>query len=161
MSMSDDQTPELSDVPPPGAPTIFRGVRRALIERGMVSLIEFPLPCGRRADVVAFDDNGAIAIVEVKSGVPDFRTDQKWPEYRDWCDTFYFAVDDAFPVELIPESCGLFIADAFGAALVRESPVVRLAGARRASLIRRAATIGLRRLHRIEDPLYSSRIPTS
>lgn len=144
------------DTPLPGAPTIVRGVRRALHERGFASLVEFPLPCARRADVLGFDDAGGIVIVEVKSGVPDFRADQKWPEYRDWCDTFYFAVDDAFPTELIPDECGLFIADAFGAALIRESPVIRLAGARRNGLIRRAAILSARRLHRIEDPSYST-----
>lgn len=146
----------LPDVPEPGAPTIFRGVRRALAERGYASIIEFPLPNGRRADVLAFDEAGVVVIVEVKSGVPDFRSDQKWPEYLDWCDAFYFAVDDAFPADLIPDDCGLFVADAFGAALVRESPVTKLPSARRTNVIRRAAALAARRLHRIEDPLWSS-----
>ena len=139
-----------------GAAAIGRGVRRALAERGFASLFEFPLPCGRRADVLGVDDAGSIVIVEVKSGIPDFRTDQKWPEYRDWCDRFYFAVDDSFPVELIPDDCGLFVADAFGAALVRETAPTRLAPARRSGLIRRAAMLAARRLHRMEDPLFST-----
>jgi len=129
-----------------------------LWERGFSSIVEFPLPCARRADVFAMDDAGTMLIVEVKSGVPYFRSDQKWPEYRDWCDLFYFAVDDLFPVEMIPDECGLFIADAFGAAAVRESPLRKIAGARRNSLARRAASTAFQRLHRLEDPMLRSGI---
>lgn len=144
-----------SGFPAGGAPTIFRGVRRALAARGFVSLVEFRLACGRRADVLAMDEAGNVVIVEVKSGVPDFRSDQKWPEYRDWCDAFYFAVDDAFPTELIPEDCGLMVADAYGAEVLREAPSHKLAPARRKTLILRAALAGAGRLHRIEDPMFS------
>jgi hypothetical protein len=151
--MSD--SPPIGELPAFGAPVIFRGVRRALWERGFASIAEFPLPCSRRADVFGFDDAGTTVIVEVKSGVPDFRADQKWPEYRDWCDLFYFAVDDAFPTDLIPGECGLFVADAFGAASLRESPMVKIPAARRNGLIRRAALLSARRLHRLEDPLFS------
>ncbi|PWC34471.1 hypothetical protein TSO352_18635 [Azospirillum sp. TSO35-2] len=150
------------DLPPPGgaAVPIFRGVRRALATRGFASLTEFRLASGRRADVLAIDDAGAILIVEVKSGVPDFRSDQKWHEYRDWCDAFYFAVDDAFPTELIPEDCGLMVADAYGAEVLREAPARKLAPARRKTLLLRAALTGAGRLHRIEDPMFTQAPPT-
>ncbi|WP_207461902.1 MmcB family DNA repair protein [Azospirillum sp. SYSU D00513] len=147
----DAGTPETAT----GAVPIFRGVRRALAARGFASLTEFRLACGRRADLLAMDGNGTVIIVEVKSGVPDFRSDQKWPEYRDWCDAFYFAVDEAFPLDLIPEECGLMVADAFGAEVLREPAVSRLAPARRKSLLLRAAMTGAGRLHRIDDPLFS------
>ncbi|SMH51781.1 MmcB family DNA repair protein [Azospirillum agricola] len=140
--------------PAGGAAPIFRGVRRALAQRGFASLTEFRLACGRRADVLAMDESGTVVIVEVKSGVPDFRSDQKWPEYREWCDAFYFAVDDAFPTELIPEECGLMVADAYGAEVLREAPLLKLAPARRKTLILRAALAGAGRLHRIEDPMF-------
>lgn len=143
-----------------GAPPIFRGVRRALALRGFVSLTEFRLASGRRADVLALDEAGTILIVEVKSGVADFRSDQKWHEYRDWCDAFYFAVDDAFPTELIPEECGLMVADAYGAEILREPPVVKLAPARRKTMILRAALMGAARLHRIDDPMFTQSPPT-
>ncbi len=142
-----------------GAPPIFRGVRRALALRGFASLVEFRLASGRRADVLAVDGNGTILIVEVKSGVPDFRSDQKWHEYADWCDAFYFAVDEAFPTELIPEDCGLMIADAYGAEIIREAPVRKLAPARRKTLMLRAALTGAGRLHRIEDPTFRQAPP--
>ncbi len=139
---------------------IFRGVRRALAMRGYATLTEFRLASGRRADVLAIDESGCILIVEVKSGVPDFRSDQKWQEYREWCDAFYFAVDDGFPTELIPEDCGLMVADAYGAEILREAPVSKLAAARRKTLLLRAAMTGAGRLHRIEDPLFTQASPT-
>ena len=142
-------------IPASGALPIFRGVRRALAARGFVSMAEFRLASGRRADVLAMDDAGTVVIVEVKSCVADFRTDQKWPEYRDWCDAFYFAVDDAFPAELIPGDCGLMVADAYGAEILREAPQHRLAPARRKALTLRAALTGAARLHRIEDPSWT------
>ncbi len=142
-----------------GAPPIFRGVRRALAFRGFSSLMEFRLASGRRADVLALDTNGTIIIVEVKSGVVDFRTDQKWPDYAEWCDAFYFAVDEAFPTELIPDECGLMVADAYGAEVVREAPLRKLAPARRKTLLLRAALAGAGRLHRIEDPTFRQAPP--
>lgn len=141
--------------PPAGAASICRGVRRALTQRGFVSLTEFRLANGRRADVLAVDEAGTVLIVEVKSSIADFRTDQKWPEYRDWCDAFYFAVDEAFPAGLIPEDCGLMVADSFGAAVLREAPESRLAPARRKALVLRTALVASARLHRIEDPLFA------
>lgn len=143
-----------------GAVPIFRGVRRALAARGYATLTEFRLASGRRADVLGIDESGCILIVEVKSGVPDFRSDQKWQEYREWCDAFYFAVDDGFPTELIPEDCGLMVADAYGAEVLREAPVSKLAAARRKTLLLRAAMTGAGRLHRIEDPMFSQASPT-
>jgi len=140
----------------PGASAISRGVRRALVDRGFATLREFPLPNGRRADLLGVDEAGTVLIVEIKSGVADFRSDRKWPEYRDWCDLFAFAVDEDFPTELIPDACGLLIADAHGAAEVRPSPAIKLAGARRGAIIRRFAVVAARRLHRLEDPTFSS-----
>jgi hypothetical protein len=80
-----------------------------------------------------------VVIVEVKSGVADFRADMKWPEYFDWCDRFYFAVSERFPSDILPDQTGLIIADSFGGAVVRESPVQTLAPARRKSLTLRFA----------------------
>ncbi|HYG88673.1 MAG TPA: MmcB family DNA repair protein [Azospirillum sp.] len=146
----------MPDVPDPqaGAAAITRGVRRALYQRGFVSLTEFRLANGRRADVLAVDEAGMVLIVEVKSSIADFRSDQKWPEYRDWCDAFYFAVDEAFPADIIPKDCGLMVADAFGAAVLREAPESRLAPARRKALVLRTALVATGRLHRIEDPQF-------
>lgn len=136
----------------PTASRLCRGSRRLLWSLGYSSLAEFPLANGRRADILAVTSAGEIAIVEIKSSVVDFRSDQKWPEYRPFCDSFYFAVGEDFPHELIPEECGLIIADGFGAEIVRPSPVDRLAGARRKSLVHQFAQLAAMRLHRLEDP---------
>jgi hypothetical protein len=135
------------------ASRLCQGVRRLLWSLGYASLGEFPLPNGRRADVLGVTDGGEIIIVEIKSSVADFRSDQKWPDYLDYCDSFFFAVSEEFPNELIPESCGLILADAFGAAIARGSPVERLAGARRKSLVGAFGRIAAGRLHRLEDPM--------
>ena len=134
------------------AAAVTRGVRRMLAERGLRGLVEFPLANGRRADVMALADDGEVTIVEVKSGPVDYKTDQKWPEYLDYCDRFYYAVEAGFPVELIPPHCGLIIADAFGAEIIRPSPLAKLAGARRKALTLRVAQVAMARLHRVEDP---------
>lgn len=134
------------------AAAITRGVRRMLADHAVRGLVEFPLANGRRADILALADDGEVTIVEVKSGPVDYKTDQKWPEYLEYCDRFFFAVDADFPVELIPEECGLIIADAFGAEIVRAAPLVKLAAARRKVLTLRVAQVAMARLHRVEDP---------
>lgn len=138
--------------PDEAAARIVRGVRRTLAAFDLVSLTEVSLKTGRRADVMAIDAKGGVTIVEVKSGVPDFRADQKWPDYLAFCDRFYFAVDEAFPTELIPENCGLMIADAYEAAVVREPAERPLDPARRRAVLLRFARTAAQRLHRVDDP---------
>lgn len=113
---------------------LMRGTARLLLDLGITAIAEFTLPCGRRADLAGLGPKGEMVIVEVKSGVQDFRTDEKWPDYFAWCDRFYFAVSDRFPADMLPEQTGLIIADGFGGAVVRESPVAKLAPARRKAL---------------------------
>jgi hypothetical protein len=138
------------------AARLCRGVRRLLWSLGYASVTEFPLANGRRADVFAVTPGCDIAIVEIKSSINDFRTDQKWPEYRPFCDAFFFAVGDDFPQALIPETCGLIIADGFGGAILRGSPVERVAGARRKSLMNAFGQIAASRLHRLQDPMLGN-----
>ena len=139
---------------PPGdaAAEIKQGVRRTLTAHGLTSLTEFTLRGGRRADIMAVDGKGKFTIVEVKSSVADFRADSKWPEYRAYCDLFYFAVRADFPLDLIPECCGLLVADAYEASIVRAAPDLPLSAARRRSVLLRFAAAAAGRLHRIEDP---------
>lgn len=132
---------------------LCRGVRRLLWTERYATVTEFPLANGRRADVFGVTDSSDIVIVEVKSSIVDFKTDQKWPEYRGFCDAFYFAVGEDFPRELIPDHCGLIVGDAFGAAVIRLSPVERLATPRRKTLIHSFGQLAAARLHRLEDPL--------
>ncbi len=131
---------------------LCRGVRRALAARGQISVAEVPLASGRRADILAVDAGGLVTIVEIKSSVTDFRTDHKWPDYVPFCDRFYFAVDERFPLALVPETCGLMVADAYDAAFLREPAEHRLNPARRRSVLLRFARTAALRLHRLEDP---------
>jgi hypothetical protein len=134
------------------AQTICRGVIRALTQRGFATLAELSFADGRRADVLALGRDGSLVIVEVKSSVADFRSDRKWPEYRQWCDQLYFAVAESFPQELIPEECGLIVADAFSAVILREAPSQKLDAARRRALHLRFARVAGARLLRLTDP---------
>jgi hypothetical protein len=157
-AMSDTLNPSLAFIPRPpseAAARIVRGVRRLFAARGARSLVEFPLANGRRADLLVLDDSGGFTIVEVKSSVLDFRTDQKWPEYREFCDAFYFAVDGEFPQELIPAECGLIIADGYGGEILRPAPEEKLPPARRKALMLRFAHAAAARLHRVEDPVWT------
>jgi hypothetical protein len=89
---------------------------------------------------------GEIWIVETKSCLEDFAVDAKWPEYRDYCDRFFFGVTEAFPHTLIPENVGLIVADGFGGAIVRDSPLAPLVGARRKAVTLLFARLAAQRL---------------
>ncbi len=125
---------------------LARGVQRMLRERGHAPLLELTLANGRRADVAALSPKGEIVIVETKSGVEDFIVDFKWPDYRDYCDAFYFAVTPEFPQALIPEDVGLIVADGFGGAIVREAPRHPLVPARRKAVTLLFARVAALRL---------------
>ena len=136
----------------PTALRIQRGVRRLFSEMGCVTLPEFSLVNGRRADVIALCGAGKLTIVEIKSSVADFRADRKWPDYRDFCDRFFFAIPEDVPESLIPEECGLIVADAYGAGILREPPEHPLSGARRKAVTLRFAHSAARILHALADP---------
>ena len=138
---------------------LARGVGRALAERGFASLTEVSLANGRRADVMGLGPAGEVVIVEVKSSLQDFRSDAKWPEYREYCDRFYFAVAEDFPRHAIPEDCGLIVADGFGGAVLREAPLIALAAARRKAVTLRFALVGSERLRRLLDPAAGDGTP--
>ena len=131
---------------------VQRGVRRLFAELGHVTIPEFSLANGRRADVIALCGAGKLTIVEIKSSVADFRADRKWPDYRDFCDRFFFAIPEEVPESLIPEECGLIVADAYGAELSRMAPAAKLAAARRARVLRDIARTAACRLVRSTDP---------
>ena len=113
---------------------VTRGAARLLADMGYAPLLEVCLPNGRRADVMALGRKGDIVIVEVKSGIEDYRVDRKWPEYAPFCDAFFFAVAPEFPEGVLPDEPGLIVADQFGGAVVRDAPVAPLSPARRKAL---------------------------
>jgi hypothetical protein len=131
---------------------VCRGVCRLLRDLGHACIAELPLPNGRRADVVGLSQSGDLWIVEVKSGVEDFRTDHKWPEYRDFSDALFFAVAPGFPLELIPADTGLILADRYGGEIVRQAPETRLAPGRRKAMTLRFAHCAALSLQAALDP---------
>ncbi|MEZ6011722.1 MAG: MmcB family DNA repair protein [Hyphomonas sp.] len=134
-----------------GAGAIARGTLRLLADLGLCGIREMTLANNRRADIAALGPGGEIWVVEVKSGVPDFRSDSKWHEYMPFCDRFWFAVDGDFPQDLIPDEVGLIVADAFGAAVIREAPALPLAPARRKAVTLRLARLAAMRLSAAAD----------
>lgn len=134
------------------ARAIARGVTRHLLQLGMSAVPEFVLPNGRRADLVALGRRGEIWIVEIKSSVEDFRTDLKWPEYRPFCDRFYFASHADVSPAVFPPDSGLIVADAFGAEIIRHDPPRPLAGATRKALTIALARLAMARLTAATDP---------
>ncbi|MFN3558660.1 MAG: DNA repair putative endonuclease MmcB [Brevundimonas sp.] len=125
--------------------SVTRGAARLMLDLGYAPLLEVGLPNGRRADVMAMGPKGDILIVEVKSGLDDYRVDRKWHEYGPFCDAFYFAVAPEFPDGVLPEEPGLIVADGFGGAVVRGAPVTPLAPARRKALMIAFARLGAMR----------------
>ena len=128
--------------------SVTRGAARLLADMGYAPLLEVCLPNGRRADVMALGKKGDILICEVKSGIEDYRVDQKWPEYAPFCDAFFFAVAPEFPQAVLADEPGLIVADGFGGAVVRDAPVSPLAPARRKALTLAFARLGAMRLMR-------------
>jgi hypothetical protein len=134
---------------------IQRGTIRLLSQYNIACLPEVVLPNHRRADLMALTDKGEIWIIEIKSGLPDFQADDKWPDYLPYCDRFYFAVAPDFPSEKLPENAGMIFADNYGAEIMRENEQASLAPARRNLLLRRMARIGGFRWSRLRDKASS------
>ena len=125
--------------PPPARPEITRavcrGAARHLRARGYGIVKEMTFANGRRGDIVALSPSGELLVVEVKSGIEDYRVDGKWPDYRDYCDGFLFAVAPEFPLEML-----------------REPPRHPLAPARRKMLTIAFARLAAGRLASLDDP---------
>lgn len=141
-----------------GAAAVTRGLRRMLARHQIYGLPEVPLRSGRRADLMGLDAKGQVVIVEIKCSRADLLGDQKWHDYLDYCDRFYWAVppamDDALLAREIfePERTGLIVADAYDAAIVRAAASHPLAPARRRKECERLAVIAMRRHTQLCDP---------
>jgi hypothetical protein len=131
---------------------LARGVCRALVAEGMAPLTEYVPAPGLRVDVIALGRKSEVWVVECKSSVADFRADTKWRGYLDWCDRFFWAVDTAFPVELLPDGTGLILADAYGGEIVRMAPEMPLHAARRRAVVLDMGRVSACRLQRLIDP---------
>ncbi len=129
-----------------------RGVSRHLASHGFACVEELVPARGLRVDVMALGPKGEIWVVECKSSRADFTSDQKWPRYLEWADRFFFAVDEHFPTELLPDDQGLIIADGYHGEILRMAPEARLAPARRKVMVQKFAVTAARRLQILRDP---------
>lgn len=130
---------------------------RLFCRRDLFSICEVPLPNGRRADMMAIDSKGCLAIVEIKVAKADLLGDGKWTDYLDYCDHFFWAVPPALAGLLaedrfLPDAAGLIVADRYDAAVVREAARRPLAPARRKAELLRFARRAARRLSAQIDP---------
>ncbi|MBT8471246.1 MAG: MmcB family DNA repair protein [Marinicaulis sp.] len=124
---------------------LTQGIIRLFTDFGFAPLAEFKLSNGRRVDVAALDRKGRLIFAEVKSCRADFECDQKWTEYLEFCDEFFFAVDPTFPKELLPSNEGFILADRYGAVIQRQAQQRTLAAARRKAVTLRFARQAARR----------------
>ena len=141
-----------------GAVAVARGVSRLFLRNQIMVQSEVTLRNHRRADLMGVNAKGEIIIVEIKCARADLLGDQKWTEYLDYCDRYFWAVPAGFdykPIEqegFLPERTGLIIADAYDAEIARPAALVPLAAARRKVETQRLARLAMRRLMGIADP---------
>ncbi len=132
---------------------IQRGAMRLLRESyDMACFAEVTLRSGRRADILGVGPKGEIWIVEIKSSLVDYQVDRKWPEYREFCDRFFFAKPPELDPDIFPQSEGLIVADGHDGAVLRDSRETPMAPARRKALMLKLARLGADRIHTLMDP---------
>lgn len=142
---------------PAAAIDVARGVTRLFCRQDLFAICEVPLPNGRRADMMAIDAKGGLTIVEIKVARSDLLGDNKWLDYLDYCDCFYWAVPPGLASicdgqRFLPEAAGLIVADRYDAAIMRAAAHRPLAPARRKAEMLRFARRAARRLSAQIDP---------
>ena len=131
---------------------LARGVCRHLRAHDFVSVEELVPTRGLRVDVMALGPKSEIWVIECKSSRADFMADGKWQGYLEWCDRFFWAVDEDFPTDLLPAETGLIVADAYDAEILRMGPETKLAGARRKAVVQKFARHAALRWQAARDP---------
>jgi hypothetical protein len=141
---------------------VVRGVARLLLRHDCLTVGEVALGNGRRADLMGLCPKGQVTIVEVKVSRADLLGDQKWTDYLDYCDRFYWAIPDTLDAGLferadkLPERAGLIVANRYDAAIIREPVSVALnASRRRAETLRFARRAARRLLSDLDDGVLS------
>jgi len=142
------------------AAQVARGVSRLFKRADIFVQSEVSLRNHRRADLMGVNAKGEIVIVEIKCARADLLGDQKWTEYLEHCDRFFWAVPpgfDARPLEgeaFLPERTGLIIADEYDGEIARSASRHPLAPARRKKETELLARLAMRRLMELADPEY-------
>lgn len=137
----------------PTALRVQRGVMRLLRSaHDFCCFAEVPLANGRRADVLGLGPKGEIWIVEIKSSLIDFQVDRKWPNYKEFCDRFFFAKPPELDPDIFPATEGLMVGDGHNAAILRMAGETALPPARRKAMLLKLARMGADRIHVLMDP---------
>ena len=131
---------------------LARGVCRHLSSHDFVTVEELTPTSGLRVDVMALGPKGEVWVIECKSSRADFQSDNKWQGYLEWCDRFFWAVDEDFPTDLLPDDTGLIIADAYDAEILRMAPEEKIVPARRKVMVQKFARHAATRWHAARDP---------
>jgi hypothetical protein len=155
--MASNPIPDCFIDAPPIAAEVARGGTRLLCRHDLFAMCEVPLPNGRRADLMAIGARGELTIVEIKVAKADLLGDQKWTDYLDYCDRFFWAVPQALAhlldeARFLPDHAGLMVADRYDAVVMREPSTRPLAPARRRAETLRFARRAARRLSAQIDP---------
>jgi hypothetical protein len=155
--MASSPTPDCFVDEPLIAAEVARGVIRLFCRHDLFAMCEVPLPNGRRADLMAIGPRGELTIVEIKVSKADLLGDQKWTDYLEFCDRFFWAVPQSLALLLeeerfLPGDAGLLVADRYDAAVTREPSTRPLAPARRKAETLRFARRAARRLSAQIDP---------
>ncbi|MEO1043962.1 MAG: MmcB family DNA repair protein [Pseudomonadota bacterium] len=141
-----------------GAAAVARGAIRFFARNDIWLVPEVSLPNGRRCDLVGLDPKGAVTIIEIKTARSDLLGDDKWTEYLDYCDRFYWALPPEFEHGLVdrevfqPQRTGLVVADSYDGELVRAAARHALAAPRRNVMVRELARVTMRRAAQLADP---------
>lgn len=157
-SLPESPAPDCFADAPLIARDVARGVTRLFFRGDIYALCEVPLPNGRRADMMAIDARGQLIIVEIKVSRADLMADNKWADYLEHCDLFYWAVPTGFGLAPFDQDgfgagcAGLIVADRYDAEVLREAPCRPLAAARRKAETLRFARRAARRLAGDLDP---------
>jgi hypothetical protein len=85
-----------------------------LFQQGYVCTAEFTLPNRKRADVIGYNEQGHMIILEVKVSQSDYDRDDKWDSYLPYCDEFYFLLDDGITPYNKDYPCGIMRKDRKG-----------------------------------------------
>lgn len=140
------------------AASAARGICRLFARNDIWCLPEMPLRSGRRADLMGIDGKGRLIIVEIKVARADLLGDDKWPDYLECCDRFFWGLAPALDrqcleaPEFLPDRCGVIVADGYDAEIIRPAPLLKLAPARRRAELERLARGAMRRRHVALDP---------
>lgn len=76
---------------------------KRLYQQEYVTSAEVTLPNNQRADVIGYNREGKIIIIEVKVNREDFLQDKKWQGYLPYCHEFYFLLNENIFLHFDPE----------------------------------------------------------